>query len=98
MSGRDAAKHAQRGNLLRLGSGAYARPGDLLTWEGGVYGLQYSESPPELSFWPGGETALRLRSEERRVGKECRSRWAPYHLKKNTKLADSCINATPHYH
>src|SRR5436309_15307587 len=22
------------------------------------------------------------RSEERRVGKECRSRWAPYHLKK----------------
>src|SRR6266704_6355422 len=26
------------------------------------------------------------RSEERRVGKECRSRWAPYHLKKNKKL------------
>src|SRR4030066_1743844 len=25
---------------------------------------------------PGG------RSEERRVGKKCRSRWAPYHLKK----------------
>src|SRR4029077_21292842 len=24
-----------------------------------------------------------LRSEERRVGKECRSRWSPYHLKKN---------------
>ena len=24
------------------------------------------------------ETALLLRSEERRVGKECRSRWAPY--------------------
>src|SRR5690349_24761819 len=23
-----------------------------------------------------------LRSEERRVGKECRSRWLPYHLKK----------------
>src|SRR5258706_10495055 len=23
------------------------------------------------------------RSEERRVGKECRSRWSPYHLKKN---------------
>src|SRR2546426_8938025 len=22
---------------------------------------------------------LRLRSEERRVGKECRSRWSPYH-------------------
>ena len=23
--------------------------------------------------------ALRVRSEERRVGKECRSRWSPYH-------------------
>src|SRR5260370_38870469 len=23
-----------------------------------------------------------VRSEERRVGKECRSRWSPYHLKK----------------
>src|SRR2546425_8706949 len=29
----------------------------------------------------GGEPAggLLLRSEERRVGKECRSRWSPYH-------------------
>ena len=25
------------------------------------------------------ETTLVLRSEERRVGKECRSRWSPYH-------------------
>src|SRR5476651_1811461 len=25
----------------------------------------------------------RARSEERRVGKECRSRWSPYHYKKN---------------
>src|SRR5256885_8635006 len=24
-------------------------------------------------------SAIRLRSEERRVGKECRSRWSPYH-------------------
>ena len=24
-------------------------------------------------------TGLALRSEERRVGKECRSRWSPYH-------------------
>src|SRR6266436_3516866 len=27
--------------------------------------------------WPGGQGAPR--SEERRVGKECRSRWSPYH-------------------
>src|SRR2546425_13277637 len=25
------------------------------------------------------KTSFRLRSEERRVGKECRSRWSPYH-------------------
>ena len=25
------------------------------------------------------EQALLIRSEERRVGKECRSRWSPYH-------------------
>ena len=24
-------------------------------------------------------SALKTRSEERRVGKECRSRWSPYH-------------------
>src|SRR3712207_9506825 len=39
--------------------------------------------------WPASDpNADRLtkgtgwRSEERRVGKECRSRWSPYHLKK----------------
>ena len=31
----------------------------------------------ELSGFPPSDT--RLRSEERRVGKECRSRWSPYH-------------------
>src|SRR2546430_11916567 len=30
------------------------------------------------------------RSEERRVGKECRSRWSPYHLKKKKKA--ECIS------
>ena len=25
------------------------------------------------------QKVIRLRSEERRVGKECRSRWSPYH-------------------
>src|SRR5438093_10896628 len=27
-----------------------------------------------------------VRSEERRVGKECRSRWGPYHLKENGNM------------
>src|SRR5260370_33983922 len=39
----------------------------------------------EASCWVNFETRLAneallpLRSEERRVGKECRSRWSPYH-------------------
>src|SRR2546430_12615538 len=33
-----------------------------------------------------------IRSEERRVGEECRSRWAPYHLKKKKYIIVSeCI-------
>src|SRR2546430_4249236 len=31
-----------------------------------------------VAFAPDGRT-LASRSEERRVGKECRSRWSPYH-------------------
>src|SRR2546430_10348691 len=36
--------------------------------------------PDDLESPPGAyATTLRSRSEERRVGKECRSRWSPYH-------------------
>ena len=28
---------------------------------------------------PSGRRPVNIRSEERRVGKECRSRWSPYH-------------------
>ena len=31
------------------------------------------------AYVSGKETLSRSRSEERRVGKECRSRWSPYH-------------------
>src|SRR3712207_8321598 len=34
-----------------------------------------------LGVWTHG-VVLVERSEERRVGKECRSRWSPYHYKK----------------
>ena len=38
---------------------------------------------PDNIFWGintlFGPFVLDLRSEERRVGKECRSRWSPYH-------------------
>src|SRR6266536_3217769 len=37
---------------------------------------------------PCSSTSIRRRrSEERRVGKECRSRWSPYHLKKKKILS-----------
>src|SRR2546430_5460324 len=41
-----------------------------------------TSAPPILKLVVSGVTNLRsaeLRSEERRVGKECRSRWSPYH-------------------
>src|SRR6266581_6703216 len=38
--------------------------------------------PGRATATPGG---ARTRSEERRVGKECRSRWWPYHEKKKDK-------------
>src|SRR5688572_32991648 len=34
-----------------------------------------------------GRSSNTLRSEERRVGKECRSRWSPYHQKKKDRRA-----------
>ena len=46
-------------------------------------GKSYLESLTghELSVfaYPNGKPGIDYRSEERRVGKECRSRWSPYH-------------------
>src|SRR5688572_33507262 len=41
----------------------------------------------EIAVWPisGNLSRAAARSEERRVGKECRSRWSPDHEKKNRK-------------
>ena len=35
-----------------------------------------------------GMSVIHARSEERRVGKECRSRWSPYHSKKKKAILD----------
>ena len=37
------------------------------------------ESTWHLTYGAGQATTISERSEERRVGKECRSRWSPYH-------------------
>ena len=47
---------------------------------GGVLGS--SRFPDDLAFIVrrgSGSKLYDVRSEERRVGKECRSRWSPYH-------------------
>ena len=54
--------------------------------EGNGNPLQYSRlgNPMDRGAWWAtvhrvAKSQTRLRSEERRVGKECRSRWSPYH-------------------
>src|SRR5260370_5807827 len=44
---------------------------------GGI-GPMMSSVPPRFSL-SASYSAISARSEERRVGKECRSRWSPYH-------------------
>src|ERR1043166_9339606 len=39
----------------------------------------YSVMQPTFEAYRPGYTRVFTRSEERRVGKECRSRWSPYH-------------------
>ena len=43
------------------------------------YGILGGYDRLALSLGVCVATELALRSEERRVGKECRSRWSPYH-------------------
>ena len=46
-------------------------------WAVRLLNIQSRDYVLEVGFGPG--LALPVRSEERRVGKECRSRWSPYH-------------------
>ena len=43
------------------------------------YGTRTVLDGLDLVLPPGIHALLGPRSEERRVGKECRSRWSPYH-------------------
>src|SRR6266853_5741105 len=51
-------------------------------------------SAPTTCAWRTRSTITGMpsgrRSEERRVGKECRSRWSPYHHKKKTIPTNNC--------
>src|SRR6476620_12391284 len=48
-------------------------------------------SPPPPSPYGRLRRITNDRSEERRVGKECRSRWSPYHSKKNKRRTDGYL-------
>ena len=54
---------------------------DTLLWV--IVGLILSTLLAYISVWgqseENGLISIYMRSEERRVGKECRSRWSPYH-------------------
>src|SRR5437899_9491560 len=43
---------------------------------------------PEFLTCMHEESAVGMRSEERRVGKECRSRWSPYRQKKSKAMLE----------
>ena len=52
------------------------RKGSRVLWEGRVFNMRWCDG------WRSCLGLMRgpaMRSEERRVGKECRSRWSPYH-------------------
>src|SRR3712207_9311793 len=60
---------------------AYVAVGDPRREQGYALRLSFEQVPdrPNLALWIAITGAEQGRSEERRVGKECRSRWSPYH-------------------
>src|SRR5690242_21734508 len=55
-------------------------------------GRPYGTARSASIAWPS--PLPQVRSEERRVGKECRSRWSPYHVKKKTDKSRDKGNET----
>ena len=51
-----------------------------VVYAGSDYSSEFSAISEQLSEIESGlHEIISVRSEERRVGKECRSRWSPYH-------------------
>src|SRR5688572_6882423 len=52
---------------------------DNALWQGGVLAADLFVRFGDVEDRDAAQRLLHTRSEERRVGKECRSRWSPYH-------------------
>src|ERR1041385_6198527 len=68
----------------RLGTGEHVPKAGILLFIGSeiflfgaLFTVYFSLKRLSGGHWPDAEVELPLRSEERRVGKECRSRWSP---------------------
>ena len=71
-----AMDESKRERALAVPGGTYyVLPATLDTTQ---WGWLDPKEPPKLTV-KSGDTVAVERSEERRVGKECRSRWSPYH-------------------
>src|SRR3712207_7161451 len=73
-------------SVLPLTSGEHEKVGAMVEQITVTLAFAYSRAGVESKFerlWIGQEEVpidgRSIRSEERRVGKECRSRWSPYH-------------------
>src|SRR6266850_4215468 len=60
----------------------------------GWWGTEAS-APDGLGSFTNQFAAMPSRSEERRVGKECRSRWSPYPSKKKKSISDRWATFEP---
>src|SRR2546425_4731251 len=72
--------------LADVQSGAFAREWMDENTKGRKRFLEMRAKAADHVIEKVGVELRKMRSEERRVGKECRSRWAPYHLKKNMTI------------
>src|SRR5690606_40464024 len=72
-------------NLIRRSADLSVRGIELVKFSDYLHSLYVPTNLNLIRFKPLRGTGLVVRSEERRVGKECRCRWSPYHYIKKTR-------------